>query len=169
MVVQDSKYLEQFHVLKVDQNNIRMSDFVKKKIGTFENGKIFYEFKQDEDLPCYKEVVHVPSDVYTNRMRVHIIQKVYRKCIQMIKICQYLVVFSLSLQLIKKYGVHAAQVLSHSTKFLECLVLKSNHHHHQTSRCLFKAHHKDLDVLKLEWCYFTRYEQYKINPPIATY
>jgi hypothetical protein len=33
------------------------------KFGSFENGKAFYEFKQPEDLSCYKEVVHVPTDL----------------------------------------------------------------------------------------------------------
>ena len=48
-------------MLKVGQNNIRMSEFIKAEIGSFENGKVFYEFrKADEDLSCCKEVIHVP-------------------------------------------------------------------------------------------------------------
>ena len=37
-----------------------MSEFIRMKIGSFENGKAFYEFKEPEDLACYKEVVHIP-------------------------------------------------------------------------------------------------------------
>ena len=69
-IIQDPKYyLEKFYVLKVDKNNIRMSKFVRAKIGSFDNGKAFYEFKQHEYLPCYKEVVHVPMSVY-NRITI---------------------------------------------------------------------------------------------------
>ena len=56
-------YTEKFYVLKVDENNVRMSEFVKMKIGSFENGRAFYEFKQPEDLLYYKEVVHVPTSL----------------------------------------------------------------------------------------------------------
>ena len=73
METQDPKYcLEEFRVFKVDENNIRMSEFIKRKIKPlkFENGKAFYEFKQLEDLQYYKEVIHVPLDVYTKRMKV---------------------------------------------------------------------------------------------------
>ena len=62
--MQDPKYyIEKFYVLKVDENNVRMSEFIKTKIGSFDNGKAFYEFKQSEDLPCYKEVIHVPMSI----------------------------------------------------------------------------------------------------------
>ena len=61
VIAQDPKcYTEKFHVLKVDKNNVRMSEFIRIKIGSFENGKAFYEFKEPEDLSCYKEVVYVP-------------------------------------------------------------------------------------------------------------
>ena len=56
-------YTEKFYVLKVDENNVRMSEFVKMKIGSFENGRAFYEFKQPEDLLHYKEVVHVSTSL----------------------------------------------------------------------------------------------------------
>ena len=63
--MQDPKYYtEKFYGLKVDKNNVRMSEFIRTKIGSFDNGKAFYEFNQSEDLPCYKEVVHVPFSVF---------------------------------------------------------------------------------------------------------
>ena len=73
LITQDSKYyLEEFHVLKVDKNNVRMSEFIKTKLGSFETGKAFYEFKQPEDLSLYKEVVHVPVDIYNDVNRVKV-------------------------------------------------------------------------------------------------
>ena len=49
----------EFYELTVDEDNVRLSTFVKKKGYTFENGLAFYEFCRKEDLQCYKEVVHV--------------------------------------------------------------------------------------------------------------
>ena len=64
VITQDpKKYTERFHVLKVDMSNVRMSEFIRMKIGSFENGKAFYEFMQPEDLPCYREVVYVPMSL----------------------------------------------------------------------------------------------------------
>ena len=77
VITQDPKYYtEKFHVLKVDKNNIRMSEFIRIKIGSFENGKAFYEFKEPEDLSYYKEVVYVPMtliDRLTMEQVMHII------------------------------------------------------------------------------------------------
>ena len=74
LITQDPKtYTKRFHVLEVDRlNNIRMSEFIKMKLGSFENGKAFFEFKQPEDLPCYKEIVHVTMDVYNKMNRVEV-------------------------------------------------------------------------------------------------
>ena len=64
-VIQDPRtYTEKFQVLKVDRNNVRMSEFIREKIGSFESGKAFYQFNQPEDLPCYREIVHVPMSLY---------------------------------------------------------------------------------------------------------
>ena len=52
----------QFYVLKVNEDYVQMSDFVKKNLGVkFENGKAFYELTQEEDLLFYKEVVQMPK------------------------------------------------------------------------------------------------------------
>ena len=45
-------------MLKVDVNNVQMSTFINKKLGSFENGRAFYEFTDEEDLMYYKEVVN---------------------------------------------------------------------------------------------------------------
>ena len=53
-----------FYVLKVDKDNVQMSDFVEKTLNVkFENGRGFYEFTQtmEEDLHFYKEVVVMPK------------------------------------------------------------------------------------------------------------
>ena len=55
---------EQFQVLTVDEDNVQMSKFVKQKLGSFMNGKAFYEFTQkEEDLSYYKEVVNVQKSL----------------------------------------------------------------------------------------------------------
>lgn len=66
-------YTEKFYVLRVDENNVRMSEFVKMKIGSFENGRAFHEFKQPEDLLYYKEVVHVPTSLIDRLTMVQVI------------------------------------------------------------------------------------------------
>ena len=51
-----------FHVLYVDEDNVQMSDFVKRALGVtkFENGRAYYEFTQtEEDFVSYKEVVRM--------------------------------------------------------------------------------------------------------------
>ena len=48
-------------MLTVDENCVRMSDFIDKKLGVeFTNGHAFYEFKRLEDLDYYKEVILLP-------------------------------------------------------------------------------------------------------------
>ena len=48
-------------MLKVDADNVRMSEFVKQKLGFFNKGEVFYEFSQEEDLLSYKEIICVPQ------------------------------------------------------------------------------------------------------------
>ena len=50
---------DKFHVLKVDENYVQMSNFIIKnlKIESFENCRAFYEFTDEEDFIYYKEVV----------------------------------------------------------------------------------------------------------------
>lgn len=49
-----------FDVLEVDEDYVKMSEFVTAKLGTFENGRAFYEFnREEEDLLYYKEVVRM--------------------------------------------------------------------------------------------------------------
>ena len=50
---------EQFCLLEVKKSNMRMSSFIKQKLGSFENGRAFYEFTDEEDFLHYKEVVNV--------------------------------------------------------------------------------------------------------------
>ena len=54
-----SEKKESFHVLEVDEDNVQMSKFIEKKLGsrTFENGRAFYEFTDEENLIYYKEIV----------------------------------------------------------------------------------------------------------------
>ena len=52
------------HVLTVDEDRVRMSDFIKTRLGNeFTNGHAFYEFKRPEDLDYYKEVLLLPVDL----------------------------------------------------------------------------------------------------------
>ena len=44
-------------MLTVDQDNIRMYQFIKEKLNSFEVGNAFYEFTQSEDFLYYKETV----------------------------------------------------------------------------------------------------------------
>ena len=47
-------------MLKVVSDNIRLSDFVESLPSEkFENGRLFYEFTEAEDLISYKEAVRV--------------------------------------------------------------------------------------------------------------
>lgn len=47
----------------VDEDNVRMSEFIKEKlhIDHFEYGQAFYEFDQAEDLLYYKDIVLLPE------------------------------------------------------------------------------------------------------------
>ena len=49
-----------FRVLLVDEDNVRMSTFVRKKTGSFEEGRAFYEFTENEDLPYCRKVIRMP-------------------------------------------------------------------------------------------------------------
>ena len=57
---------QQYLVLNVDEDNMRMSEFIKMhphpSIKSFENGRGYYEFTEEEDLDTYKEVVCATSD-----------------------------------------------------------------------------------------------------------
>ena len=53
-----------FYVLKVDEDNVPMSHFVKKALGVteFKAGSAYYEFTQsEEDFLYYKDVVRMPK------------------------------------------------------------------------------------------------------------
>ena len=47
----------------MDEENVRMSEFVKQKVGDYKKGEAFYEFTQEEDLASYREILHVPKHV----------------------------------------------------------------------------------------------------------
>ena len=53
--------IDDFHVLTAgeDEGCSSLSKFVQQKLGgaEFINGNAFYEFKREEDLQCYKEVI----------------------------------------------------------------------------------------------------------------
>ena len=50
---------QKFQVFTVKRDNIRMYQFIKDQLKTFEVGNAFYEFTQDDDLLYYKEIVVV--------------------------------------------------------------------------------------------------------------
>ena len=56
-----------FHVLEVNEENVRMSEFVKRKlkISSFERGRAFYEFTLKEDLPYCRKVVRMTKNTTT--------------------------------------------------------------------------------------------------------
>ena len=39
--------------------NVRVSEFVREKLGSFEIGRAFYEFVQKEDLPSCRKIIKV--------------------------------------------------------------------------------------------------------------
>ena len=47
----------------MEEDNVRMSEYIKQRLGVYEKGAAFYEFVQREDLLSYKEVLYVPKDV----------------------------------------------------------------------------------------------------------
>lgn len=48
----------------MDEDNIRMSEFIELKFGqgVYRKGAAFYEYTQEEDLLSYREIVHIPKD-----------------------------------------------------------------------------------------------------------
>ena len=53
-------------MLIVEEDKAQISEYVKKKLGTFQTGRAFYELdlsSNDEDLKYYKEVVYVQEEV----------------------------------------------------------------------------------------------------------
>ena len=59
---QDPKYYKGiFRVLEVDEDNVRMSEFIRRKPDCFEKGKVFYEFSEKEDLMCCRKTIRVPD------------------------------------------------------------------------------------------------------------
>ena len=61
-----------FEILTVDEGNIRMSDFITRKLEltSFMNGNAFYEFNQPEDLLYFKEVVILKATNQGNTPKV---------------------------------------------------------------------------------------------------
>ena len=47
----------------MDEDNVQMARFIKKKLGKFENGRAVYELVQnvEEDFLHYKDVVLIPK------------------------------------------------------------------------------------------------------------
>ena len=66
-----------FHVLTVTEDNVRMSQFIKRKHGPFDSKKAYYEYTQDraefDDLVCYRDVVTMKESKPSTRNRVGII------------------------------------------------------------------------------------------------
>ena len=58
-------------MLKVEESNVRMSDFIKDKLqlSEFENGKAFYELTQSKELLYYKEVIHIKAELMENQVK----------------------------------------------------------------------------------------------------
>ena len=57
---QNPEYINaMFHVRKVEEENIRMSVFVKNNFGSFERGRAFYEFIQKEDLLFWTKAIRM--------------------------------------------------------------------------------------------------------------
>lgn len=57
------KIQDTFHVLMVDEDNTEMSAFVMKKLQSFDSGRVFYEFTDEEDLSCCRKMIRVPSGI----------------------------------------------------------------------------------------------------------
>ena len=47
--------------MEVDEDNVRLSQFVRKIFGSFENGRAFYEFSQQECFPACRKVIIIPD------------------------------------------------------------------------------------------------------------
>ena len=54
--------MQEFRILKVVEDNVRMSEYIEQQLGVYKKGAAFYEFMESEDLLSYKEVVHLPED-----------------------------------------------------------------------------------------------------------
>ena len=52
-----------FCAVEVDEDNVRLSHFVRKIFGSFENGRAFYEFSQQEcfEIPACRKVIIIPA------------------------------------------------------------------------------------------------------------
>ena len=66
--------IDDLEVLKVDEECVCMSDFIKTKLGVaeFVNGHAFYEFKRTEYLDYYKEVIYMPEGMDKSNLKVYI-------------------------------------------------------------------------------------------------
>lgn len=63
---------EEFQVLKVEKDMSRMSVIFGDKIDCVENGKVFFEFRGEEDLLYYREVAIMEKDSVIKRVSMHI-------------------------------------------------------------------------------------------------
>ena len=62
-----------FYVLYVNEDNVQMSDFVKRALNLteFENGRAYYEFSQmemEDNFLVYKDVVRMSKVIYNNAL-----------------------------------------------------------------------------------------------------
>ena len=65
---QDSRYVKaRYDIISVDQDKVRMSEFVQKKLESdtkYEDGKAFYTSSLDEeDLLYCKKILHAPNQL----------------------------------------------------------------------------------------------------------
>ena len=61
LIPQNPKHVEgKFAILEVDEDNVRLSEFVREKFGSFDSAKAFYEFVKPEYLPWCRKVIRVP-------------------------------------------------------------------------------------------------------------
>ena len=62
LIPQNPKHVEgKFAILEVDEDNVRLSEFVREKHGSFDSAKAFYEFVQPEYLPWCRKMIRVPA------------------------------------------------------------------------------------------------------------
>ena len=62
LIPQNPNYIEgKFAVLEVDEDNVRLSEFVREKRGSFDSAKAFYEFDKEEYLPWCRKMIRVPA------------------------------------------------------------------------------------------------------------
>ena len=55
-----------FEIIEVDRDNVRMSAFIRNRLGSFQKEGAFYEFTDKEDLLCCKKVVRASKDKVNN-------------------------------------------------------------------------------------------------------